>query len=86
MHELAIRQHGLDAEHVVHGKAVLEAMRAARVLGDVASDRADDLARRIGCVVAAKRCHAPGNLQVRDTRLHRDPQVRDVNVEDVIEP
>jgi hypothetical protein len=55
MHELAVWQDSLDAEHVVHGKAVLEAMRAARVLGDVSPDRADDLARRIGRVVAAER-------------------------------
>ena len=55
VHELAVRQHGLDAEHVVHGEAVLQAVRAAGVLGDVAADRADHLARRIGRVVAAER-------------------------------
>ena len=54
-HELAVGQHRFDAEHVVDGEAVLQAVRAARVLGDVAADRADDLARRIGRVVAAGR-------------------------------
>ena len=37
-----------EAENVVGGHAVLEAMRTARVLGDVAADRAGALARRIG--------------------------------------
>ena len=31
------------AQHVVHGEAVLQAVHAARVLGDVAADRAGDL-------------------------------------------
>ena len=47
MHELAVGQHGLDAEHVMHREAVFQAVRAAGVLGDVAADRADLLARRI---------------------------------------
>ena len=43
-----------DGEDVVDGEAVLEAVRAAGVLGDVAADRADLLARRIGGVVVAR--------------------------------
>ena len=53
--QLAVGQHDLEAEHVVDGEAVLEAVRAAGVLGDVAADRADLLARRIGRVVEAVR-------------------------------
>ena len=45
--------HAAHAAHVVHGEPVLEAMHAARVLGDVAADRAGDLRRRIGRVVEA---------------------------------
>ena len=52
-HDLALRRHELDAEHVVRREAVLQAMHAAGVLGDVAADRAGDLARRIGRVVEA---------------------------------
>ena len=52
-HELAARQHDVGGEHVVDGEAVLEAVRAARVLGDVAADRADLLARRVGRVEEA---------------------------------
>ena len=42
------------AQHVVHGEAVLQAMHAAGILGDVAADGAGDLARRIGRVVQAE--------------------------------
>ena len=52
-HHLAVDQHQLDAQHVVGGEPVFEAMHAARILGDVAADRAGDLARRIGRVVEA---------------------------------
>ena len=54
VHQLAVGQHRFDAEHVVDGETVLQAVRAAGVLGDVPADRADDLARRIGRVVAAR--------------------------------
>src|SRR3712207_7078312 len=46
-HELPVREHDVEAGHVVRGETVLEAVRAARVLGDVAADRADDLAGRV---------------------------------------
>ena len=40
-------------EDVVQRQAVLQAMHAARVLGDVAADRAGDLAARVGRVEEA---------------------------------
>ena len=52
--ELAVRENDVDREDVVHGEPVLEAVGAARVLGDVAADRADLLARRVGGVVEAR--------------------------------
>ena len=78
---LAVGQHRLDAQHVVHGEAVLEAVGAPGVLGYIAADRADDLARRVGRIVVAVGGHPAGDLQVHDARLHRDPLVRNVNVE-----
>ena len=75
-HELAVGHHGLDLEHVVHGEAVLQAMRAAGVLGDVAADRAHLLARRIGRVVVAERRDLPRDLEVGDARLHGHALVR----------
>ena len=60
--------HG-DAEHVVHGQAVLQAVHAAGVLGDVAADAAGELRGRVRGVVEAVVCDGLGNLQVRDTGL-----------------
>src|SRR5262249_26188216 len=47
LYDLAARQDQLDAEDVVGRDPVLERVRAAGVLGDVAADRARGLARRI---------------------------------------
>jgi hypothetical protein len=44
-------QHDLAAEHIVGGHAVFQAVHAARVLADIASDRAGDLRRRIGRII-----------------------------------
>jgi aerobic-type carbon monoxide dehydrogenase small subunit (CoxS/CutS family) len=85
VHELAVGQHRLDAEHVVDGETVLEAVRAAGVLGDVAADRADLLARRIGRVVVPERRDLARDLEVGHARLDRDALVRDVDVQDTIE-
>ena len=86
LHQLAVGQDRFDAEHVVHGEAVLQAVRAAGVLGDVAADRADLLARRIGRVVVAERRHLPRDLEVGDAGLDRDALVGDVDVEHAVEP
>ena len=83
--QLAVGQHRLDPEHVMNGEAVLEAMRAAGVLGDVAADRAHLLARRIRRVVVAERRDPPGDVEIGDARLHRHPLVRDVDIEDAVE-
>ena len=45
--DLAGDEHGAHALDVVHGEPVLEAMDAARVLGNVAADRAGDLRRGV---------------------------------------
>jgi hypothetical protein len=45
---------------VVHREAVLQAVRAAGVLGDVAADRAHLLTRGIGRVVIAERAPPGG--------------------------
>ena len=71
-----IGQHDLRREHVVHGEPVLQAVRAAGVLGDVAADRAHLLTRGIGRVVVAERRDLPGDLEVGDAGLDRDPAVR----------
>ena len=50
LHDRAVGEHDLQAAHVVGREAVLEAVRAAGVLGHVAADRAHDLRRRVGRV------------------------------------
>ena len=57
------------ADHVVGGEAVLQAVRAAGVLRDVAADRADLLARRVRRVVVAVRCRRLGDVEVDHARL-----------------
>ena len=51
--DFAVRQHEGQPGDVVRREAVLQAVRAARVLGDVAADRAHLLARRVGRVEEA---------------------------------
>ena len=57
---------------MVDGEAVLEAVRAARVLGDVAADRAHLLRRRIGRVVEAVGGDRARDVEVRDAGLDDD--------------
>ena len=73
------RQHQLDAEDVVGRDAVLERVRAARVLGDVAADRARRLARGIGRVVEPVASDGVGHPQVHDARLRDEAPVADVD-------
>ena len=58
--DLAVHQHHLDAEHVVGGQAVFQAMHAAGILRDVAADRAGDLRGGIGGIVEAVAPRPPG--------------------------
>ena len=51
---LAGHQHHFEAEDVVGGHAVFQAMHAAGILRDVAADGAGDLRRRIGRVIEAR--------------------------------
>jgi hypothetical protein len=80
--QLAVGQHHLEAGDVVGGEAVLEAVGAAGVLGNVAADGADLLAGRVGGVVEAVRGHLLGDLQVEHPRLDHRPLVVQVDLED----
>ena len=51
--DLAVHQHDADAEQVVGGDAVFQAVRAAGVHGDVAGERAGELARGVGRIEEA---------------------------------
>ena len=56
--DLAVDHHHFDAEDIVGRKPVFEAVHAAGILGDIAADRAGDLARRVGRIVEAGPCTA----------------------------
>ena len=85
LNDLAVGQHDLEPGHVVGREPVLEAVRSAGVLGDVAADRADDLARRIGRVVVAG-ADRRADLQVGHARLDDDALVVQVDVDDPPHP
>ncbi len=83
--DFARSQHGPDAEDVVGGHAVLEAMGPAGVEGDVAADGADGLAGRIGRVVQTVRSRGERDLGVEDARLdHRHAQFG-IEAQDAVE-
>ena len=72
-------------EHVVQRQAVLQAVHAARVLGDVAADGAGDLAARVGRVEQAVRRRGFADREVADAALHgRGPRQR-VDGDDAVE-
>src|ERR687890_1597136 len=82
----AIRQHDLCAHHVVCGKAVLQAVDAAGVLGQVAADGGDDLAGRVWGVVVALVGDLLAHPHVDDARLDHDALVRDVHLKNLAHP
>ena len=82
----AVGKDDLGAHHVVRRKAILQAVDAARVLGEVASDGGDDLARRVGRVVVALVRDLLGDPHVYDAGLDHDAAVRDVHLQDTPHP
>ena len=85
-HDLAVGQHGLDPEHVVARHPVLEAVRAARVEGEVAADRADGLARRVGRVGQPVARGGPADVEVDDAGLDDGGARVRVDAQDAVEP
>ena len=86
VHRLAVGQHDLGARHVVDGEAVLQAVRAARVLGDIAADGADLLPGRVGGVSLAVRGGFPGDRQVDNAGFDDHPGVVGVDGQDPAQP
>ena len=83
--DVAVRQHQLDAEQVVGGEAVLQAVHAARVFRDVAADRAGDLRGRVGGVVEARVLDRGGDAEVGHAGLGDHAAVLEVDLEDAVE-
>ena len=82
--DLAVRQHECQPGDVVGREPVLEAVRAAGVLGDVAADRAHLLARGVGRVEEALSGDGAGDVEVRHARLDDDALAREVDLEDPV--
>src|SRR5947207_3293356 len=85
-HDHAVRHHDFEAEDVVRGDAVLQRVRPAGVVRDVAADRARLLARGIGRVVVALRADLPREVQVHEAGLDDGDLVVLVDLEDAIHP
>ena len=84
-HDLAGHQHHLDAEKVVGGEAVFQAVHAAGILRDIAADRAGDLRAGIGRVVEALVLDGLGDAEVGDAGLHAGAAVGVVDLEHAVE-
>ena len=82
---LAGDQRHLDAEKVVGGEAVFEAVHAARVLRHIAADGTGDLRGGIGRVIEALAFHRLGDGEIGDARLHHRGAVVIIDIEDAVE-
>ena len=83
--DLAVHEDDFETQDVVGRDAVLQAMDAAGVLGDVSADRAHDLARGVGRVVEAFIRHGLADGQVGNARLHDRAAVLVVDLQDTVE-
>ena len=86
LEQLAVGEDHLRPGDVVDGEPVLEAVRAARVLGDVAADGADLLARRVGGVEEPVGRDGACDREIRHARLDDDPLAREIDLEDPVHP
>ena len=82
----AVGAHHREPEDMVCGEAILQAVRAARVLRHVAPDSADDLARRVGSVVQLVGGRRGGDAEVGHARLDDRALVLRVDGEDLPHP
>ena len=83
--DLAIHQHHFDAEDVVCGKPIFQAMHPAGILRDIAADRAGDLARRVWSIVEAGVFDGFADCEVGDTGLNDGTPILVVDFENAIE-
>ena len=84
-HDLAGHQHHLDAQQVVGGEAVFQAVHAAGILRHVAADRAGDLRAGVGRVIEALVLDRLGDAEVGDAGLHAGAAVGVVDLQHAVE-
>ena len=83
--DLAVHQHHFEAEQIVGGEPVFEAVHAARIFRDIAPDRAGDLARRVGRVIKPGTLDRMGDREIGHPGLDDDAAVVVVDIEDAVE-
>ena len=83
--DLAGDQHHLDAEDVVGGHAVFQAMHAAGIFRDIAADRAGDLRRGVRRVIERLVLHRLADGEVGDARLDHGDAVGEIDLADAVE-
>jgi len=86
LQHLAFDRHQLDAEDIVRRQPIFEAMHPARVLGDIAADRARDLARRIGPVIKAARRDRLAHRKIGHAWLHDRDAFLIINLNHAVKP
>ena len=84
-HGLALDGKDVDLEQVVHGQAVLQAVHAAGVFGDVAADGAGDLRRGVGGVIQVEGRGGLGDRQVAYAGLNAGEAAFAVDLENLVE-
>ncbi len=84
--DLAIGQHPSHAQNMIGGYAILKAMNAARVFGNVAPNRANLLTGGVGGIVVACTTNGLGHAVVDDTGLHRNALVIEINIDNAAHP
>jgi hypothetical protein len=82
--EGAVGEDNFEAEDVCGGETVFEAVGAAGVFGDVATDATDGLRRGIGGVEIALRRDAGGDVEIDDAWLDDDASVGEIDFEDAV--
>ena len=80
--DLAGDQHHFQAEQVVGGHAVFQAMHAAGILRDIAADGAGDLRGRIGRVIEALVLDRLGDAEIGDAGLHHRDAIDVIDLAD----
>jgi len=84
-HDLSVHQHQFDTQHIVGGQPVFEAVHPARILRDIAADRAGDLAGGVGRIIEATALHRLRDRQIGDARLDHGDAVFMVHFKNALE-
>jgi len=78
------RQNNLKAKDMRRGETVFEAMRAAGIFGDIATDSAHRLRRGVRRIEEFIVLNARGDIEIEDARLRRHACVGKIHFEDAV--